>query len=107
MLGNWFEFYADAMSINFWTSTEFIHGAYNDKTKHWSATVRRSNDIERTLSPRHVIFANGVSGIPKVPNLPGLEEFKGDVLHSHSFTDGSGWHGKKALVLARATADTM
>jgi cation diffusion facilitator CzcD-associated flavoprotein CzcO len=99
MLGNWFEFYADAMSINFWTSTEFVDGAYDDKEKCWSATVRRSDGTERTFRPRHVVFANGVSGIPKVPDLPGLKEFKGDVLHSHSFTDGSGWHGKKALVL--------
>ncbi len=99
MLGNWFESYADAMSINFWTGTEFVCGAYDDAAKCWSAVVRRSDGSERTLRPRHVIFANGVSGIPKMPALPGLDDFAGDVMHSHSFTDGSAWRGKKALVL--------
>lgn len=99
MLANWFEFYADAMSINFWTGAEFVSGAYDDKATCWTATVRRSDGSERTMRPRHVIFANGVSGIPKMPSLPGLDEFKGEVIHSHSFTDGSTWRGKKALVL--------
>ncbi len=99
MLANWFEFYADAMEINFWTGTEFIRGSYDDDKQHWNATVRRADGGERTMHPRHVIFANGVSGIPKIPDLPGLKDFKGDVIHSHSFTEGSAWRGKKALVL--------
>jgi putative flavoprotein involved in K+ transport len=61
--------------------------------------VRRADGSERVLSPRHVIFANGVSGLPRIPSLPGLEAFAGEVVHSHSFTDGSPWRGKKVLVL--------
>jgi putative flavoprotein involved in K+ transport len=99
MLANWFEIYSEAMAINFWTSTEFTGGSYDDAAKCWSVTVRRADGTEHTMRPRHVIFANGVSGISKVPDLPGLDEFKGDIIHSHSFTDGSGWKGKKALVL--------
>ena len=28
------------------------------------------------MHPRHIVFCNGVSTIPKRPTLPGLEEFK-------------------------------
>lgn len=99
MLANWFEYYADAMEINFWTGTEFVDGAYDDDAKCWRATVRHVDGTERVMHPRHVVFANGVSGIPKIPALPGLEDFTGEVVHSHSFTDGSAWKGKTALVL--------
>lgn len=99
MLANWFEFYADTMEINFWTGTEFVAGNYDDAAQCWNATVRRPDGSERTLRPRHVVFANGVSGIPKMPDLPGLDEFEGEVVHSHRYTDGGGWQGKKALVL--------
>jgi putative flavoprotein involved in K+ transport len=61
--------------------------------------VRKTDGRERILRPRHLVFANGVSGIARVPSLPGLEDFAGDVVHSHEFTDGSSWRGKKALVL--------
>ncbi len=99
MLGNWFEYYAGAMEINFWTGTEFTGATYDDKAKQWVAKLKRLDGTERTLRPRHLIFANGVSGIPKIPELPGLDAFKGHVTHSHSFTDGSEWRGRHALVL--------
>jgi putative flavoprotein involved in K+ transport len=99
MLANWFESYAWALQINFWTGTEFTGGAYDEAAGRWKAVVRRADGAERTLHPRHVIFANGVSGIPRIPALPGLTDFAGEVVHSHSFTTGAGWRGKKALVL--------
>lgn len=99
MLGNWFEFYADAMEVNVWTGTEFVGGDYDEENGHWNVTVRRADDGERTMSPRHLIFANGVSGLPRVPRIEGLDSFGGEVLHSHDYTDGSKWAGKRALVI--------
>ena len=99
MLANWFEAYAWALQINFWTGAEFTGGTYDEAAARWKAVVRRADGSERTLHPRHIIFANGVSGIPHIPSLPGLADFAGVVIHSHSFTDGSDWRGKKALVL--------
>ena len=99
MLANWFEAYAWAMQLNFWSGTEFTGGTYDDATGRWQVVVRRADGSERTLAPRHVIFANGVSGLPRMPALPGLENFAGQVMHSHNFTNGTAWRGKKALVL--------
>ena len=99
MLANWFETYTESLQLNFWTATEFIGGEYDDATGQWTATLRLADGTERVMHPRHIIFANGVSGIPRIPPLPGLEDFAGDVIHSHSFKDGSAWQGKNALVL--------
>ena len=99
MLANWFESYAWALQINFWTGSEFTDGNYDEVAGRWKAVVRRVDGTERILYPRHIIFANGVSGIPRMPELPGLTDFAGEVIHSHSFTTGAGWRGKKALVL--------
>jgi cation diffusion facilitator CzcD-associated flavoprotein CzcO len=99
MLANWFESYAWALQLNVWTGAEFAGGTYDAAAGHWRAVVRRADGSERILYPRHVVFANGVSGIPRVPSLPGLDDFAGEVIHSHNFTSGSAWRGKKALVL--------
>ncbi len=58
MLGNWFEFYADALEINCWTDTEFVKGEWDEAGKTWIATVRRGDGTERVLRPRHLVFAN-------------------------------------------------
>jgi putative flavoprotein involved in K+ transport len=99
MLANWFEAYAWALELNVWTGAEFVRGSFDPAAERWHAVVRRQDGSERTLCPRHLVFANGVSGIPRVPALAGLEDFAGKVLHSEGFTNGARWRGKKALVL--------
>jgi putative flavoprotein involved in K+ transport len=51
------------------------------------------------MHPRHVVMATGVSGIPNRPEIPGLKNFAGTVLHSSQYTDGEEWKGRKALVI--------
>ena len=104
MVADWFEAYAWAMEINFWTSTEFVRGAYDDDAGVWNAVVRRADGSERTLHPRHLVFANGLVGSPNIPELPGLQDFQGDVMHTAAFTNGANWRGKKALVIGTGTS---
>jgi len=53
----------------------------------------------RTLRPRHLVFATGVSAIPVAPDLPGQEDFRGTILHSGAYTEGQAWQGRRAVVL--------
>jgi cation diffusion facilitator CzcD-associated flavoprotein CzcO len=104
MLGNWFEFYADAMEINCWTDTEFVGGTWDETTKQWTARLQRSDGTERVVRPRHLVFANGVSSYPMIPDLPGLEDFKGEVIHSEGFDSGAVWKGRNALILGTGSS---
>ena len=99
MLANWFEAYAEALHINYWIDSEFISGTYDEQGERWKAAIRRGKGGHRVMSPKHIIFANGVSGIPYIPELPGLENFTGEVLHSHAFTHGGAFDGKNVMVL--------
>ena len=103
-LGDWFEIYARAMEINCWTSTEFVSGDWDESARCWIARLKRADGSERVMRPRHLVFANGVSSVPFVPKLPGLDTFKGDVLHSEGFVNGADWEGKNALVLGTGTS---
>ncbi|MBS0640274.1 MAG: NAD(P)/FAD-dependent oxidoreductase [Proteobacteria bacterium] len=104
MLGNWFEFYADAMEINCWTDTEFVGGEWDQQAQCWTARLKRGDGTERVVRPRHLVFANGVSSYPLVPDLPGLSDFKGQVIHSEGFDSGAGWEGKNALILGTGSS---
>jgi hypothetical protein len=104
MLADWFEAYAWAMEINFWTNSELASGAYDVSAGRWNAVVRSTDGSERTVHPKHLIFANGLVGFPCIPDFPGLNEFKGDVMHTSDFTNGANWRGKTALVLGTGTS---
>jgi putative flavoprotein involved in K+ transport len=105
MLANWFELYAEAMELNVWTSTELTAATYDEAARRWTVTLNRQDaEGERTLHPRHIVFCNGVSTIPKMPDLPGLDTFKGTVRHSGRYGSGLDWQGKRALVLGTGTS---
>lgn len=98
-LANWFEAYVDAMELNVWTGTSFESGSYDDAQGRWTVALRRSDGTTRTLHPRHIVMATGVSGIPNLPDIPALKSFAGKVLHASQYDDGETWKGQRALVI--------
>jgi cation diffusion facilitator CzcD-associated flavoprotein CzcO len=98
-LANWFEAYVEAMELNYWTSTEFESGSYDESAGHWSVVLRRADGTTHTMHPRHVVMATGVSGIANLPDIAGLNNFAGTILHSSRYDDGDAWTGRRALVI--------
>jgi hypothetical protein len=103
-LANWFEFYADALELNFWTGTALSNGCYDAQRKRWDVALKHRDGATRIMHPRHLIFATGVSSIPATPDLPGLDDFAGVKVHSGDFKSASDWKGRKALVLGTGTS---
>jgi len=99
MLANWFEIYVEALELNYWTGTSLTNGTYDEAKKRWNVTLEQKDGSERIIYPRHIVMATGVSAIPIMPDLPGLDKFKGKVMHSGQYTTGHEWSGGKAMVL--------
>jgi cation diffusion facilitator CzcD-associated flavoprotein CzcO len=104
MLAIWFEFYALSMELNVWTSTELVEGTFDEQEQRWTTRLRRADGTVRTLRPRHVVLAIGVSGIPNVPQIPGAEHFQGPIVHSSSCKVDSTFEGKRVLVVGSANS---
>jgi cation diffusion facilitator CzcD-associated flavoprotein CzcO len=98
-LAAWFEAYAESMELNYWTSTEFLGGTYDEEQNLWSVLVRRADGAERVMHPRHVVMATGVSSMASFPNIPTLDGFRGEILHSSQYRQGGVWKGKSAVVI--------
>ncbi len=98
-LANWFEAYVDALDLNFWTGTALERGRWDAAAGCWEVSLRRADGSARVMRPKHLVFATGVSAIPKRPEMPGLADFGGTVLHSGEYSEGAAWQGRRALVL--------
>jgi len=98
-LANWFEAYAEAMELNFWTGTDFTGGAYDEQAGRWSVTLRRADGESRQMHPRHVVMATGANGLANFPDIPSLQAFAGEVVHSTAYGDGGDWKDRNVLVL--------
>ncbi|MGE0254926.1 MAG: flavin-containing monooxygenase [Alphaproteobacteria bacterium] len=104
MLAFWFETYAEAMELNVWCGSELARARYDEAVARWDATLRRADGTERIVRPRHIVMATGVSGIPLRPELPGLTDFAGTVLHAGEWRDGAEWAGRRAIVVGTGTS---
>jgi cation diffusion facilitator CzcD-associated flavoprotein CzcO len=103
-LAGWFEYYAESMELDFWTRTEFTGGSYDDAAQRWTVALRQPGGKTRTVHPRHIVMATGVSDMPNVPDIPSLKNFKGRVLHSHQYSGAAEWSGRDALVIGTGTS---
>jgi len=97
-IGDWLEMYAKIMELNFWGSTECVGSHYDDAAGEWTVQVMREGK-PHTLHPKHLVLATGMSGVPNMPEIPGMENFKGNIYHSSNHPGGPGWEGKRAVVV--------
>jgi putative flavoprotein involved in K+ transport len=50
------------------------------------------------------VFANGVSSYPMIPDIPGLQDFAGEIIHSEGFDSGASWRGRNALIIGTGSS---
>lgn len=97
-IADWLEMYTRLMEVPYWTSTEVTSASWDEEAKQWLVTVVRDGE-ELVLTPRHVVFATGMSGKPNLPSFPGMDVFAGDQHHSSHHPGPDAYAGKKAIVV--------
>ena len=97
-IGDWLEMYTRVMELNYWTSTVCENASYDDDKQEWTVKVNRDGE-EVTLHPKQLILATGMSAVPNIPDIPGMDSFTGPIHHSSRHGGGGDYKGKKVLVL--------
>ncbi|KAF8886087.1 hypothetical protein CPB84DRAFT_1950483 [Gymnopilus junonius] len=97
-LANWLEHYVEALELNVWTSSTVTSATQDPKTKVWSVTVTRSDGSQHVFEVKHVILAVGLlGGLLNMPKIPGMDTFKGKILHSLQHRKAADHAGKNRL----------
>ncbi len=97
-IGDWLEMYTRVMEINYWGGSECTGARYDEQAGEWRVTVRRDGATV-TLRPKQLVLATGMSGMPNVPDIPGMDSFEGEQHHSSQHPGGEGYAGKRCVVL--------
>jgi len=103
-LAGWFEYYVESMELNVWTNTKFIGAEYNENKKHWNVKLKLSNGTIKIVKPKHIVMAVGVSSVPNRNKIPGINDYKGKVIHSVDYDSGKHYNGKNVLVYGTGTS---
>jgi putative flavoprotein involved in K+ transport len=97
-LADWLEMYAGIMELDYWGSTECKRATYDEQAGEWTVVVERDSR-EMTLRPKHLVLATGVSGRPSVPDLAGMDAFRGEQHHSSKHLGPDAYRGQRAVVI--------
>ncbi len=97
-IADWLEMYTKVMELNYWGGTECKSASYDEATKEWTIEVIRDGR-PMTLRPKQLVLATGMSAVPNMPTVPGMETFQGNLHHSSKHPGPDAYAGKKAVVI--------
>jgi putative flavoprotein involved in K+ transport len=97
-VADWLESYVKVMEVPYWSNTEAKSATWSEEAGEWTVEVEREGQ-PLTLRPTHLVFATGMSGKPRMPEIPGLDVFQGDVHHSSRHPGPDAYAGKRAVVI--------
>jgi len=86
------------MEVPYWSSTEATSATWFDEAGEWTVEVVRDGEPV-TLKPTHLVFATGMSGKARVPDVAGVDIFAGEIHHSSRHPGPDAYAGKKAVVI--------
>lgn len=61
----------------------------------WSVEIRTRGEAPRRIKARFIISASGLFSTPKLPDIPGIESFKGPLRHTTDWQDIGSLEGKR------------
>ena len=76
-------------------NTEVIQASWNDATAKWSVEVRSADGSTDVIEANVVVSATGALNAPKMPDIPGMDEFAGPSFHSARWPEGLDLAGKR------------
>jgi 4-hydroxyacetophenone monooxygenase len=77
---------------------------YDDETGRWAVTITTPDGATEVLDARVVISAVGALNTPRMPDIPGMDDFEGPSFHSSRWDHSVDHHGTRfALVGAGAS----
>ncbi|KAG6876175.1 hypothetical protein C0993_005129 [Termitomyces sp. T159_Od127] len=97
-LANWLENYAETLELNVWTSSTVVKVTQDGDS--WHVRISRGDGSERTFTVKHIVFATGIID-GALPKYPGMDSFKGQILHSSRHKSATDHIGKKHTISVR------
>jgi 4-hydroxyacetophenone monooxygenase len=76
---------------------QVLSAVWDKAANKWLVTIRRKDGSEYTLTPNAVVTACGLLNNPSIPDLPGMDRFKGPMFHSARWDHSVDLKGKRVV----------
>jgi cation diffusion facilitator CzcD-associated flavoprotein CzcO len=105
-LADGFERFVETFGINVMFSTELRKGSYDAASRTWSLELHK-DDEKMNVQTAHCVLATGSMGVkPIMPEYPGRERFKGEIIHGLDWHNADKWKGQGKRGICVGSANT-
>ncbi|OZD18259.1 NAD(P)/FAD-dependent oxidoreductase [Rhodococcus sp. 06-156-3C] len=84
----------EGLGPNLRFGAEMLDARWNETSQKWTVDTPKG-----AFTGRHLILATGHLTDPKLPPLPGIEGFAGEIVHSARWDPSIDWHNKRVGVV--------
>jgi indole-3-pyruvate monooxygenase len=92
--------YAEHFGIKPRYGTSVESAAYDERARRWIIAARDTvAGTEIQYVARYLVVATGENGAARIPGIPGIESFPGEVTHSSTYKSGGSYAGQRVLVV--------
>ncbi|MDE9365574.1 NAD(P)/FAD-dependent oxidoreductase [Luteipulveratus sp. YIM 133132] len=78
--------------------------AYDEESSTWTVTMTSSWGTLRTLRARSLVLAVGALHEPSIPDIPGMESFAGEMMHTATWDPGTTVERKHVSVIGTGSS---
>ncbi|AMK19958.1 MULTISPECIES: flavin-containing monooxygenase [Sphingobium] len=95
------EAYATLLDLNVWTGSSIKNLRFDETSERWEAEIERGDAQggRRVLHPRHLVIATGANDGVNIPEIPGVSDYAGTIVHSQDYRGAEDWVGGRAIVV--------
>ncbi|GAV79365.1 FMO-like domain-containing protein [Cephalotus follicularis] len=73
---------------------------YDENTGKWRVMAKNmALNVDEVYVGRFLVVASGTNSEAIIPEVPGLDSFRGEFMHSSKYVNGKKWKGKEVLVV--------
>lgn len=78
---------------------KLTQATWDEDQQQWKITYARSDGTVEQLESNAIISGAGLFNTPKLPNIPGIEKFKGKMFHTTAWDHSYDYSGKKVALI--------
>ena len=85
-------------------NTEVVAARYDEAAQRWVTDLRHADGTTDRIESNVLVSAVGVFGVPRLPNIPGIERFQGQLLHTGQWDESAELTGKRVAVIGNGAS---
>src|SRR3546814_729699 len=92
---------------SFELNREVTAARWDEDGSCWRVTVRSKDGSEYQVDANVIVSASGLFSTPKFPNIPGLDQFQGEIFHTAQWDHSADHRGKRVALIGTGSTGTQ